>query len=103
LREFSRFAAILRFKNCVSGRRSSVRTSIFASESKSSGPNKNKKVSCMIHNLWFIQEKPESCSRIKKEALRGFLGSLFCTELHWGKGGGGMLKSRLLNDSGDAM
>ncbi|XP_059737188.1 IQ domain-containing protein K isoform X1 [Bos taurus] len=38
------FAAILRFKNCVSGRRSSVRTSIFASESKSSGPNKNKKL-----------------------------------------------------------
>ena len=97
--EFSRFAAILRFKNCVSGRRSSVRTSIFASESKPSGPNKNKKVSCMIHNPWFIQEKPESYSRLKKEGLRGFLGSLFCTELHGGKGGGGMLKSRLPNEA----
>lgn len=83
MREFSRFAAILRYKNCVSGRRSCERTSIFASESKSSGPNKNKKVSCLIHNPWFIQGKPESYSRLKKEAPSGFLGSLFCTEFHW--------------------
>ena len=83
MREFSRFAAILRYKNCVSGRRSCERTSTFASESKSSGPNKNKKVSCLIHNPWFIQGKPESYSRLKKEAPSGFLGSLFCTEFHW--------------------
>lgn len=28
----------------------------------------------------------------RRKPWRGFLGSLFCTELHWGKGGGGMLR-----------
>ncbi|XP_076997834.1 IQ domain-containing protein K isoform X3 [Tamandua tetradactyla] len=37
------FAAILRFKNCASGRRNCGRTSPFASELKCSGPNKNRK------------------------------------------------------------
>nr|XP_054390796.1 IQ domain-containing protein K isoform X9 [Pongo abelii] len=37
------FAVILRFKNCVSGRRNFARPSTFTSESKFSGPSKNKK------------------------------------------------------------
>ena len=67
--EFSRFAVILRFKNYVSGRRNCVRTSTSASESKFSGPSKSRKVSCLIHSPWFIQEKPESYPRLKKVAL----------------------------------
>ncbi|XP_063511302.1 IQ domain-containing protein K isoform X3 [Pongo pygmaeus] len=41
--DYSRFAVILRFKNCVSGRRNFARPSTFTSESKFSGPSKNKK------------------------------------------------------------
>ncbi|XP_065393369.1 IQ domain-containing protein K isoform X3 [Macaca fascicularis] len=37
------FAVILRFKSCVSGRRNCARPSTFTSESKFSGPSKNKK------------------------------------------------------------
>ncbi|XP_063082662.1 IQ domain-containing protein K isoform X4 [Cavia porcellus] len=37
------FAVILRFKNCVSGRRSSGKTSTFTRKYRCSGPNKNKK------------------------------------------------------------
>lgn len=68
------FGVILRFKNCVSGRRNCTRKSIFARESKFSGPNKSRKWNAKWRMIRRLQPRLHYLNPCY---------SLFPSELHW--------------------